>query len=370
MRLNSLKSLFQPSQQSADSPASEDPSHYRRYFLTSILLVIALVTFILFIFINWALGKISLVYFDMFASSLITVALYFLWVKKNVEVASCISSLIVFLFLLAFSYINQSESFSLAWTFCFPLFVIPLLGLKRGCLVIALFYTLLTPMVYWGIGKWDYGQWDQVSFLRFILITSIIIFIAYFYESTSQKAFKAIAINRKIEKRYMRELETHSYTDPLTQLYNRRYFEDQFEVEYNKIDRYKNSFCLIMVDIDHFKLINDEKGHQVGDLLLQEFSALLTTNTRSSDILCRWGGEEFMLLLPNSDRQKALAIAEKLRENTRLEVFSCNVKMTISLGLIEVSNTELRKRSIMNRVDQALYQAKSTGRNKVVVASL
>ncbi len=366
MTFNRFKSLFKPSKESS----IEDPSYYRRYFLTAVLLTIAFITFILFIFINWTLNKISLVYFDILSTILIGVALYFLWVKQNLKLAAVISNSMVFVFLLAFSYLNKSESFSLAWTFTFPLFTIPLLGLKQGFRVIILFYLALLPIVYLGIGQWDYGHWDQVSFLRFILITSIITFIAYFYESSSKKAFAAIANSRKKEQRYMLELETHSYTDQLTQLYNRRYFEDQFEVEYNKIERYKNTFCLVMVDIDHFKSINDTLGHQVGDQVLQEFSHLLGRLTRASDILSRWGGEEFMLLLPNSDQDSAKLIAEKLRKATRLHQFTSRITMTISLGLVEVSSNHLRKRDIMNRVDQALYEAKTTGRNRLVIKSI
>jgi len=348
----------------------DQPSLYRRYLLTLVLQVIALLTFSLFIFINASLNIFILVYFDIFATIVTLLSLYQLVVKKNLTLAASISTLLIFLFLVFFSYVTKGQNFGLAWTFCFPLFAIPLLGKKKGLSIIILFYLILIPMAYSGIKQWDNGLWDWVSFIRYVLITIIIIFIAYFYESTSQKALKIINLSREKEREYLSILENQSQKDQLTKLYNRRYFDDQFSSEYDKVERYHSTFCLIMIDIDHFKQINDQHGHPVGDKILKQFSEVLLDKTRNSDIVSRWGGEEFMLLLPNTEIASAQNIAEKLRKTTFEYSFTHNIRLSISAGVIEIANNNLNKREFMYKIDEALYQAKSSGRNKVVLQSL
>ncbi len=344
----------------------DQPSLYRRYILTFVLLVIAFFAFTLFIFINLFLHKYTLACFDLVATLLTLISLYFLLNKNNLELAAGIAATLIFLFLIVFSYINKNESFGLAWAFCFPLFVIPLLGIKRGMWALLVFYSIIMSITYLGLEQWENGAWNWVSYIRFTLISMIIVFIAYFYESTSQKAFEIIDLSREKEQDYLKKLESQSRTDQLTDLYNRRYFDDQFTAEYEKIARYKNSFCLIMIDLDFFKSINDDFGHQTGDKVLQEFSELMKQNTRNSDVISRWGGEEFMLLLPNTDLKNAEVMAEKLRKATQDHVFVHKKPVTISSGVIEVASNDYSKREFMYKVDEALYTAKTTGRNKVV----
>ena len=122
--------------------------------------------------------------------------------------------------------------------------------------------------------------------------------------------------------------------------------------------------CALPIYIDHFKRVNDQYGHDVGDLILQELSQVISVNIRKSDIFARIGGEEFALILPNNSLDNALTFAEKLRETIARNIFSKVGHLTISLGVTELKNDDTID-TIYKRADLALYKAKQNGRNKV-----
>jgi diguanylate cyclase (GGDEF)-like protein/PAS domain S-box-containing protein len=165
----------------------------------------------------------------------------------------------------------------------------------------------------------------------------------------------------KMEKR-LREL---SVTDVLTGLYNRLKFNEEIEREINRSKRYKLPLALIMFDIDHFKNINDTYGHQIGDNVLKEVSNLVREIIRTSDILARWGGEEFMILCPHTKNQDMKILAERLRKKIEEYPFSHGDKVTISVGASIYSHSEDNADELLKRVDKALYEAKKNGRNIV-----
>ena len=159
--------------------------------------------------------------------------------------------------------------------------------------------------------------------------------------------------------------------DPLTKIYNRQYFDTQLLREIGRAERYKKSFSIIMFDIDFFKKVNDKYGHQVGDEVLIKLSGLVAKKIRDIDTLARWGGEEFMILMPETNEQGATLFAERIRaevEKSKLAPHDC---VTISLGVAEANpeaTEELEVLGLLNRVDAALYLAKTNGRNQVQVA--
>lgn len=163
------------------------------------------------------------------------------------------------------------------------------------------------------------------------------------------------------------ELEKQAITDPLTSLFNRRKFNETLAYEIERNQRYKAGLCLIMCDIDHFKKINDKFGHATGDEVLKAFCKKVAANIREVDIFARWGGEEFMILMPNSTIDNALCVAEKLRktiENTRIKNAE---SMTVSFGVTHFNLGDTPE-SFVNRADQAMYKAKQQGRNTVVLS--
>ncbi|BAI75761.1 GGDEF domain-containing protein (plasmid) [Azospirillum sp. B510] len=163
-----------------------------------------------------------------------------------------------------------------------------------------------------------------------------------------------------------RALHTASQTDPLTDLPNRRQMIERLEAELCRVGRSGGSFALIMVDIDHFKEVNDAFGHAAGDHVLVETACLLRRNLRTHDLCARWGGEEFLILLPDAKQFQAEAVAEKLRElvaNTAIEHQGHGIAITLSLGVAAYQPGGTADACIQ-AADDALYVAKRNGRNR------
>ena len=169
---------------------------------------------------------------------------------------------------------------------------------------------------------------------------------------------------------YRKELERLASTDPMTQLYNRRYFSELATTVVKLAKRSGLVYSIIMVDIDNFKRINDTYGHAVGDEVIVALAKAIKYNSRESDIVSRWGGEEFIVLLPQTDMKGAMVIAEKLRENVQnLHVVTPSeekLSFTISLGVASVDmDACCHLEELINNADKALYIAKGNGRNRV-----
>lgn len=171
--------------------------------------------------------------------------------------------------------------------------------------------------------------------------------------------------NLELEKK-INEVEYLSVTDPLTTIGNRRKFEQNLEQEISRARRYNHSLSMIMFDIDHFKQINDKYGHDVGDHILHQISMVIKNCLRENDCFARWGGEEFILTLPETNLTQTKFIAEKLRELVNQIEFEDNLFITCSFGATEYKLEESMK-EFFSRVDNALYQAKELGRNRVAV---
>jgi len=154
-------------------------------------------------------------------------------------------------------------------------------------------------------------------------------------------------------------------TDSLTGLYNRRYFEEQMTFFLNDNRHTRKPFVLLLLDIDHFKRINDTYGHQVGDLVLQELSSMLQNISRVGDVISRIGGEEFIILLPDTDEFTGYQLAEELRSAIEQSHWSFT-PVTVSIGVTVVKQQDTSS-TILARADQALYVSKKSGRNRVSV---
>jgi diguanylate cyclase (GGDEF)-like protein len=158
-----------------------------------------------------------------------------------------------------------------------------------------------------------------------------------------------------------------SITDPITRLYNHRYFLQYLDSELQRFQRYGTPFSLIMADIDHFKMFNDKYGHKVGDDVLYRVAEMLKLGAREIDIVARYGGEEFAIVMPSTGISGARRMAERIRKSLdgkKFTVGKYKLGVTISMGVSEIypkmSNTEL-----IESADQALYAAKDGGRNCV-----
>ncbi|MBW2100798.1 MAG: sensor domain-containing diguanylate cyclase [Deltaproteobacteria bacterium] len=169
-------------------------------------------------------------------------------------------------------------------------------------------------------------------------------------------------------KRMHEELKRLADTDGLTGLYNRRYLLEKLDREVCRARSYNRPLSLIMIDADYFKSVNDRYGHDVGDRVLRQIAGTCRNILRENDILGRVGGEEFAVILPGADLEKARQVAERLRsgvENNRLSIQNGEVRITISVGLAQLNSTALDTKNLMKQADTALYCAKRNGRNLV-----
>ncbi|CAM4168001.1 sensor domain-containing diguanylate cyclase [Vreelandella rituensis] len=178
-----------------------------------------------------------------------------------------------------------------------------------------------------------------------------------------------VSLGKDITRRmqHEQELKRIASTDMLTGLANRLNFDLRLETEVEQTRRYGRPLSLIMLDIDQFKSINDSHGHDVGDQVLVRLARVLLENIRMTDLCARWGGEEFIVIAPETALPKAVLLAEKLRRAIAGKDFPVVGQVTASFGVVEVGPDELATR-LLKRADQVLYQAKTKGRNRVMVS--
>lgn len=167
--------------------------------------------------------------------------------------------------------------------------------------------------------------------------------------------------------RYNRQLELLTITDPLTGLYNRIHGDKALTSNFERLKRYGERCGLMMIDIDDFKAINDQYGHNVGDRVLVKFASIIKKHLRTTDVVCRWGGEEFLVICPHIDRAAAARTAEKLLELVRSATVEGAPGFTVSIGVAELESDSTVDDSL-KRADDALYNAKRGGKDRVVTA--
>ena len=158
--------------------------------------------------------------------------------------------------------------------------------------------------------------------------------------------------------------------DGLTGILSRRYFLERFNEELKRSKQFKYNFAFLMVDIDRFKEYNDRYGHLVGDVILKEVAKIIKDSLRQIDLVCRYGGEEFSIILTETDRTGAMFAAERIRqsvETRHIRAYDEDLKVTISIGISVFPSQGRDIHELLEKADQSLYQAKQTGRNKVCV---
>jgi diguanylate cyclase (GGDEF)-like protein len=170
-----------------------------------------------------------------------------------------------------------------------------------------------------------------------------------------------------------KDIETLAITDGLTGVYTRRYFIERFDEEIKRSILRKSSLSFLMIDADHFKMINDQHGHLTGDMVLKEISAVIQENVREIDIVGRFGGEEFCVVLPETEKEGAHVVAERIRKSAEkrlIKAYDNTLNVTLSIGIAMYPSDGKFVEELMDKADWALYRAKSQGRNCVVAFGL
>ena len=188
-------------------------------------------------------------------------------------------------------------------------------------------------------------------------------------ELIKERGHELSKMNEKLVQRAT-SLEEKASQDYLTKLYNRRKFNALITYEITQLKRYDNrNLCIIMLDLDGFKDINDTYGHDIGDEILIKTANIIQVSCRNSDIICRWGGEEFAIALSETAIDQAMIVAEKIRTSIEDHIFVNNLKITCSLGVSQYRTTDSYA-NLFKRADEALYKAKNSGKNRTEIEQI
>lgn len=205
-----------------------------------------------------------------------------------------------------------------------------------------------------------------------ILLSKVSVFLSlYTQKQELQYLVQALAQSKKLIEEQNEILTRLSIHDELTGLFNRRHLNAMLEQEFYRCKRYGNNMAVLMLDLDHFKNVNDTHGHKFGDFVLKTFSQRILECTRSADLSFRFGGEEFIVILPQIDLHGGMNVGEKIREVCETSLYtegSVSMQITVSIGIASFQEINPDEPNVMiAKADEALYQAKSEGRNRVVV---
>lgn len=214
--------------------------------------------------------------------------------------------------------------------------------------------------------------WDRQMEWRDLPIPGLFTIGAMFVWLTAN-----LSLQTAVDLLRIRTLETENVTDPLTQVFNRRYLERRLDEEVARSKRYGLDLSVLMLDIDHFKSVNDTYGHRAGDAVLSTLSRLMKSSLREPDVVTRYGGEEFLLICVSTAIDEARLVAERLRqlvESHRVEISDHtgagrSIQISISIGAAGLGGGIDSKDKLIQAADGALYRAKQEGRNRVVVAA-
>ncbi len=322
-------------------------------------------------FINtWLIGEDGL---GLWATAvcfiyLLLVALY-TWIRKNIDrslIFLC-TGLNFFIFPLDFIGSGGLDS-GMPIYFVAGIFSINLLEKARPRFILTAFATLNYSAVIF----YSYLYPEKIvpmpsAFASHIDAVIALIIVSFMLSTSIHVVLFAYRCEKKKASRLNRQLESFAIKDPLTRLYNRRYLAEQLLI-HSEIARKKNTpFSVVMLDIDHFKSINDTYGHIAGDCVLQNVAGILRQGIRKQDIAGRYGGEEFLLLLFDTTLEEAALLAEKIRIHIDNSLFTReNIHLTISGGVAAFSE-EMEPLDLIAAADKNLYHAKENGRNKIVL---
>lgn len=249
---------------------------------------------------------------------------------------------------------NNAFDLYLPWSALYNIFVFMIFQGKKG-----LVYSLSVYVLTLCIGLPHYHQTNELDdvLTQFFVCNMIFIVVLYYF----QRLFSAYG-----EAMTWRKMACQDY---LTNIANRRMVDRWIEEEIEKSEEASTSFSIVYFDIDHFKQLNDQFGHHVGDNVLREFVDVVKSSIGQNDYFGRWGGEEFIIVLPNETENEAEQFAERLRKTIEKHSFREVGNLTASFGISSFKKTDLPN-TLLNRADHALYTAKNSGRNAVEVAGL
>lgn len=206
-----------------------------------------------------------------------------------------------------------------------------------------------------------------------LAVIDLVVPVIFFFGACFVWFSTFLALQTTLDVMRISDLEQETFTDPLTGIYNRRFMEQRLTEEISKARRYNFQLSVLLFDLDHFKQVNDKHGHQAGDQALIEISTLVNAQLRDSDILSRYGGEEFLIITPNTGPAEVVLLAERLRARIETHDFlkdyegiqESDLHLTVSIGLASFGDSSDNEEILIGNADRNLYLAKNQGRNRV-----
>lgn len=316
-------------------------------FLLSLTCIIVVIHFIL--------GRELIVLsVDVLSLVILFYTYYLVQVKKQCEKAAWIVSLLIGAFLCVTFFLSEGTRGISALLLIFPLISFPLLGIRKATYLYIVYSILLLSITYYGVINWPAFRSSFAYFANTFFALIMGGMIIFHTEKVMQEVTKALRIS--------------SETDELTGLWNRKKSDQIIEQLSNGEGRSNKTYSIILLDVDFFKEINDQYGHQVGDAVLIDLSMIIKGTLTVVDAACRWGGEEFLIILPDAGLSEAEAVTKELLSRIRLHQFTeMGYSITASAGVSEY-DTGSKLSVFFQKVDNALYQAKDEGRDKYIVA--
>jgi diguanylate cyclase (GGDEF)-like protein len=304
---------------------------------------------------NFVLATILLI------SSFVFFVGYYAYKKfNNIKLISIIVLYLLYILMFYITYTGGVENTGPLWIFIVAPVALFIQGLTRGLIDIAIFVTITITIMLIPAELIAHATYSTEFKLRLLYSFLTVTFISALYEHSREKSYKqALALSEK----YLRL----AHLDPLTQLSNRRDALSILKREQARMLRSKDPLSIILCDIDYFKKINDKFGHNAGDAVLIELADILTKIMREQDCLARWGGEEFLFILPQTKAKSANIFAEKIQEKLQDHLVSYENKLIsikVSMGIEQLKDNQTIDEAI-NNADKHLYQAKNAGRNQI-----
>lgn len=331
-----------------------DPN-FRRNQLLEVCLVIGVIALLSLAALNaFLFNDLDLALMDAIGAGMAGGLLYLLKKRYLIELVSWLFVVMIGLLISTFLLLAAGNNNGYLWTALFPPFAFFLLGKNKGLWVTVLFFSVFMFQLYTTIFINKAPHLSLGAFLNTLEVFVISLLLYRFYEKTRTEA------NQLLHEQSVR-LEKMAKTDKLTQLFNRQYLDSTLFSLYKK--RRSLPISVLLLDVDLFKAINDEYGHLFGDEVLIKLAKRLAESVRDYDVVGRWGGEEFLIIAPNTSQLDALGLAERIRRQLNMQVNE-SVTTSVSIG---VSSTDRVKspEELISQADRALYQAKSNGRNQV-----
>ena len=346
-----------------DLDESHDVQAFHSAVFIGYFLIIAIFALSFFTFFNIFINHhYPLAAIDFSFAAFSSYILWHLRRHKDIKKASAMFIGMLFTILALFFLVSKEESAAFVWIYCFIIAAFLIYGKNIGLLLVLAFCSVVFGYYYLFIGS----KITELGFINLIASTIVIVLFLRYYEVSRSAIFTQLQSTLGELKDSHAELESKSVTDPLTNVYNRAKSFELLSAAINNQQRYSTPFSIIFLDIDEFKAINDEHGHDVGDDILVKYARLLTENARKTDAVFRWGGEEFMILCPNTDRAKAARLAENLRTMFSHETLGAMPLPSASYGVVEHRADE-DIATLIRRADMAMYGAKRAGGNRVEI---